>query len=417
MKPNDEPRRLQYFVPDGYPTFRPDVSVLFGEAMPRLGVHSDLVAQKSTDDPVGTLPVWQGGRLCVCERSDGRIKNLLLAFFHNLRTLRQARRERYQAIIVRDMAFFSVPALWWARWQGLPLFFWMSFPMSESSIDVVRLNGLKLGLVRFLFVAFKGYAGRWLLYRYVLPRADHVFVQSDQMRRDVAAEGIAFERMTPVPMGADMERIDRLDIQPAADPRLAGKRVLVYLGTLDRTRRIDFLFRVLKLVLAKEPNAILVLAGEAPEQLDRDWLQSQAVETGVEQAVIKTGWLPTEAAWQYVKAAEIGLSPFRPSFLLNSTSPTKVVEYLALGIPAVANEHPDQAKVLGESGAGLCVPYEEAAFAEAVLKILGDPALAGAMRLNGPAYVRANRSYTSLATAVAGKLRELIECVPLKQSA
>lgn len=402
------PLRVLNFAPDGFPTHRADVSVLFGAALPERGVHSDLVTSAASEGPIDNLPSWPGGERLVCERSSGRIGNLLRTFMHNLRALRAARRG-YDAIQVRDMAFFAVPALRRARRLGLPFFFWMSYPMSEASIDLARTNGLRLGFVRLLFVAAKGYAGKWLLYSYVLPRADHVFVQSDRMRDDVAAMGIPSDKMTPVPMGADMRRIDRLPIAPSDDPRLAGKRVLVYLGTLQRNRRIDFMFEVLQKLLPRYPNLLLVLAGEAAEEADQELLRQQASALGVDQAVLKTGWLPTDEAWRYLKAAEIGLSPFPSGFLHDSTSPTKAIEYLALGIPAVVNDHPDQAKVIGESGAGICVPYAVDAFAGAVASILDDPALAAGMRERGPAYVRARRSYDALGDLVAAEYRRLID--------
>ena len=406
----DRELRFLYFIPDGFPTFRADVSVLFGTTLPKLGVYSDLVAQAASLELADKLPPWPAGQHFVCPRDGGRMKNLLLAFRHTLSVLWNARAESYDGIQVRDMVFFAIPALWRARRLKLPFFYWMSFPMSEASIDLVRLQGLKLGLVRFLFVALKGYVGKWLLYSYVLPRADHVFVQSDRMREDVAAEGIAFSKMTPVPMGADMEKIDHLALVASHDPRLIGKRVLVYLGTLDRTRRIDILFEAIQRVLPRFPDLLLVLAGEAPEEIDRAWLHERAVELGVEHAVLKTGWLPTEQAWQYVMAAEIGLSPFRPSYLLDSASPTKAVEYLALGIPAIANDQPDQAKVLGESQAGICVPYTAEAFANAISTILETPDLAAEMRRRGPAYVREHRSYETLGAMVSEKYRQLISC-------
>ena len=404
----NRPLRLLHFIPDGFPTYRADVSVLFGTTLPLHGVCSDMVAQAAKVGPVEVMPEWPAGDIFVCPRSAGRMKNLLRSLWHNLRTLLRMRQDAYDAIQVRDMVFFAIPALWRARWLNLPFFYWMSYPMSEGSIDLARLQGLKLGLVRFLFVAIKGHLGKWLLYSYVLPRATHVFVQSDRMRDDVAAEGIAFSQMTAVPMGADMDRITSLAVMSSNDARLVGKRVIVYLGTLDRARRIDFLFEVIQIVLPRFPDLLLVLAGEAPEDIDRKWLHEQAVKLGVDHAVLKTGWLPSEQAWQYVKAAEVGLSPFRPSYLLDSASPTKVIEYLAMGIPAVANDQPDQAKVLGESKAGICVPYTADAFAEAIMKVMQDPAMAAEMRQRGPKYVREHRSYETLGRLVAGKYRELI---------
>ena len=56
----------------------------------------------------------------------------------------------------------------------------------------------------------------------------------------------------------------------------------------------------------------------------------QAKAAGVADHVLWTGWLPMGEGWRYVRAAEVGLSPFPRGFLLDSASPTKVPEYLAL---------------------------------------------------------------------------------------
>ena len=83
------------------------------------------------------------------------------------------------------------------------------------------------------------------------------------------------------------------------------------------------------------------------------------------------------------------------------SSPTKLVEYLALGIPSVANDIPDQALVIEQSGAGLCVPMEAASFAAAARRLMEDRTLAAEFAQRGPAYVRSHRTYAILGRIVA----------------
>jgi glycosyltransferase involved in cell wall biosynthesis len=94
--------------------------------------------------------------------------------------------------------------------------------------------------------------------------------------------------------------------------------------------------------------------------------------------------------------------------VLDSASPTKVVEYLALGLPVVANNQPDQHQVLTESGAGFSVESKVPEFADAIVKILQDPALSAAMRKAGPPYVRARRSYAVIGARVAEVYRRIL---------
>jgi glycosyltransferase involved in cell wall biosynthesis len=91
------------------------------------------------------------------------------------------------------------------------------------------------------------------------------------------------------------------------------------------------------------------------------------------------------------------------------SSPTKLVEYLALGIPSVANDIPDQQLVIEQSGAGLCVPMEARAFAAAVRTLLRDRALAQQFAQRGPAYVRSHRTYDILGRNVAESYRQLFQ--------
>jgi len=94
--------------------------------------------------------------------------------------------------------------------------------------------------------------------------------------------------------------------------------------------------------------------------------------------------------------------------MLDCGSPTKVLEYLALGVPVVANDNPDQERVLREGGGGLCVPLTAHDFAQAVSRLLADEPLRRAMAASGQSYVRASRGYQTLAKLVAAKYAELL---------
>jgi glycosyltransferase involved in cell wall biosynthesis len=399
--------RLLMVIPDGYPTFRADVQTLFGKYLPRHGIFSDLSAHPS-GDASDAPPPWSAGEAFVCGPAFGRIDKHLTLFRFILKRLMRARKENYDAIQVRDSVFPALLGLWVARREGIPFFYWMSYPMCESKIDRVKTQGLSMGLGRCLGVALRGYSGRWLLYRFILKAADHVFVQSEKMLADVQREGIPREKMTAVPMGADLEEMNLSCIEPAKDPRLDGRRVIVYLGTLVRIRRIDFLFEVLAHVRRRFPSCLLVLAGDSVERADRDWLEQRAQGTGVAKDVLWTGWLAKEDGWRFVRASEVALSPFRPSFELDSCSPTKAVEYLALAVPTVGNDQPDQARVITDSGAGLCVPYSVEAFADAVIELLEDTATAKRMGARGPSYVAAHRSYDIIGRELARTYARLL---------
>ena len=150
----------------------------------------------------------------------------------------------------------------------------------------------------------------------------------------------------------------------------------------SRKMLVDALARV-----AKAFDAVLVLVGEA-KPLDRRRIERAAEKNGVVDRLLFTGQLPLAQALGYVRRADACLAPFPlwpPTYL--SATPTKLVEYLAMGRPVVASDHPDQRRVIEGNGAGVIVPANAEAFAEAIAAFLADPPRADAMGARGPAWV------------------------------
>lgn len=399
--------RLLFLIADDFPTHRPDVTVLFGKELPRHGIRSDVVAQcRSGFDPAEAL--WPGGRAVLCHRTGRRTRDQLAAFAHDIRALWRTTPAEYDAIQVRDKVFAGVAGLLRARQLRLPFFFWMSFPIAEGFIELANRKGFSLGPARWAFLIIKGYVGRFLLYRYLLPRCNHVFAQSEHMVDMLSAKGIPRDRLSAVPMGVDLERLSAgHQIPTSIATRLAGKRVIAYQGSLDRVRRIDLLLEALSMVRRAVPQACLLLVGDAAMPDDRVWLEARARELGVADAVVWTGWVSTAEVWTLLRHADLGVSFIPRGELYDCASPTKVVEYIALGLPVVANDLPDQKTLLEESGAGLCVASEVAPFARAIVRLLRSPELAATLRVNGPPYIAQHRSYASLARQVADVYRRL----------
>lgn len=400
--------KLLFLTAETCPTFRADVAVLFGKYLPRHGVHSDIVAGRT---PGHSEPVeWGGGETFLCDISGGQAKRYIKTLFHGVKHLFTADRTRYQAIQVRDMPVLAAFGLLAAGFKRRPFYYWMSYPMPEAQMALAKERAFSAGLVKFLFPWLRGRIGRFLLYRVVLPGADHVFVQTERMKEDMTRHGVASEKMTAVPMGVDMEAVTQEEIQPENDPRTKGRRVVLYLGALDRPRHIEILFEMLALLKKRVPEALLVMVGDTEDDMHRAWLMRKAQEAGVAGDVLWTGWLPMKEGWRYVRAAEVGLSPIPRGRLLDVGSPTKVPEYLALGLPVVCNDNPDQEEIIRSSGAGLCVPYTGADFAGAVISLLERTSEErNQMAAAGRAHVAMHRGYEQISALVAAAYKTSVQ--------
>jgi glycosyltransferase involved in cell wall biosynthesis len=404
----EKPLRLLIMSSDKFPPFRVDISVLFGDELATRGFEIDWILQSENDCSRDFHCRWGNGTAWVGKTDLGtsryhRLRKHVLDFRHDLKLLELARKSRYDIIQVKDKVLAALPALWAARRRSVSFVYWLSFPHPEASTYVARIGGARYPLLYRL----RGWILFRLLYRFILPRADHIFVQSEQMKRDLAGYGLPSSKMTPVPMGVRIE-----DFHGVADATIGGaarRATIGYLGTLAGERRIDFLVRCLARVLVERPDARLLLVGAGNRPDDEEQIRSEARKLGILDRLEITGFLPRKEALRRVSEAAVCVSPFYPTPILNSTSPTKLIEYMALGRPVVANDHPEQRLVLEQSRAGICVAYDESAFAAAILKILNDPEEAEKMGRRGRKYAEHHRDYRRISDAVALAYRNIVQ--------
>jgi len=406
------PLRILLITSDKYPPFRPAARVLFAEELGRRGHSVDWLIQAERESDHHGDTNFGSGRAWVARTDDGasrlrRLHKYWLDLRNDLRMFRLLRTGRYDIVQVKDKYLAALLAIIAARRAGARLCYWLAYPHAEASLFEASEGIARYPALYRMRGLFFGFA----LYRVILRCVDHAFVQSEQMRRDIAAHGIDAALMTPVPgslalaeipyQAAADAAVTREDaVGHAADEPAAAPRRIVYLGTLIRTRRLDFLVRVHARVLRRHPAARLVFIGRGEMPEDMALLLEEARRCGIEHALEFTGQLPMSQAWEHVRRAEIGVSPYFPTPILNSTSPTKLIEYMAMAKPVVGNDHPEQSLVIEQAGAGYCTPWDEDAFAAAICRLLDDPAAAAAMGRRGRAWVAQHRTNSVMATLI-----------------
>jgi glycosyltransferase involved in cell wall biosynthesis len=345
---------------------------------------------------------WLGGHVWVGSTNMGesrlaRLDKHLRGIANDFRLFKLVRQNRYDFVQVKDKFIAALFALVACRWYGLPMVFWLSYPFPESDFHNARV-----GLARYpVFYRIRGAVFWFLLYRVILPGVAHAFVQSEQMKRDIEKMGIRPDKLTAVPMGISRSLVD-VELGPPP-----GEGTVVYLGTLARSRRLDVIVRAFRFVVDRMPDAKLYLVGGGDDALDERTLKDEVKRLGLDEHVVFTGFLPREQALEYVARADVCLSPFYPTPIFNSTSPTKLIEYMALGRAVVGNHHPEQRMLIEESQCGICVDWDERAFADGIIEILTDPRRAAEMGRRGQRYVREHRNYERIAQLVENRYFEL----------
>jgi len=401
----NEKVRIFYSIVDNFPPYRVDVAELFGRCL--LSNKIEIEWYMSRDKP-GTsgVELFEGQKVNLPPRL---ISNVFLAkvtnkFFYwlcDISELLKCLFKPLDLIQVRDKYFAALVGLFVARIKGIKFVYWCSYPFPEHDLESALIER---GVKRYIYL-FRGWFGKLALYHVVLHCSDHVFVQSGQMKRDIAVYGVPEKKMTPVPMGVP----DRIFASPHARQAQIQPGQIVYIGTLAAVRRMHVLIEAFAEVHARFPDARLVIVGDGDAPWERASLEQLVQQLGLDHVVRFTGFLPMDQAWEIAAAAQFCVSPICPTPVLNAGSPTKLVEYMALGRPVVCNDHPEQSEIIKESGAGLCVPWGVKEFAGAMTWMLEHPEEAEAMGAKGPAWVAAHRTYPIIAENVWRKYLQILQ--------
>ena len=144
---------------------------------------------------------------------------------------------------------------------------------------------------------------------------------------------------------------------------------------------------------------------------DRARLEARMARQDLAGRVRVHGRLVPERAWQLAAGASCGLALLHDTAAFRAALPTKVLEYLACGLPVIVTDLPRQAELVSSAGAGAVVssaPGRAAQEAAAVLASWsGTPAELAAARagaVRAGIRLREDDPYAGLADAVAALL-------------
>ena len=183
----------------------------------------------------------------------------------------------------------------------------------------------------------------------------------------------------------------------------------VYVGSITRARGADELVETARLVADKTGGALrLKLIGPASGDV-KEALQ-RAVSGG---ALDWSGFLPAAQAMAEVRGSMAGLSLLHDEPNYRVSLPTKVVEYMANGVPVVTTPLPLASDLVEESGCGVIVPFgDAAAAADAILELWSDRELRGWMGSAGHRVAKARYDWSHHAATFVSAVADIAASRP-----
>ncbi|WP_285761160.1 glycosyltransferase family 4 protein [Nocardiopsis ansamitocini] len=192
--------------------------------------------------------------------------------------------------------------------------------------------------------------------------------------------------------------------QPGREP---GADRVVYLGQLSMARGAA---ELVELGRRLRPHGVSVeVIGAADAEVRPMLRQAQ-----LEDAIRWYGFVPNDQALRLVGGALAGLSLLHDTPNYRHSLPTKVVEYMAHGLPVVTSPNPAAAALVTDQPQGECgivVPFNDAdAAVEAVLRLRKDARLRGDYARTGHTIARDRFHWPVQAEAFVRTLEEWAGC-------
>ena len=248
-----------------------------------------------------------------------------------LRIMRLMRREGVTILHARN----HVPAVMSAiakRFRGGQLIFDIRGFMPEEYVDAgvwpeqgFLYRGLKR-VERYLF------------------RVSDGFVLLTEKAREIVFPGATNEDklgrpIEVIPCCVDFARFDSEQLSREsrdairAELNLTNRRVIVYVGSFGGWYLTDEMTDFLAVAHRQDPTTFSMILTQSPREVVISRMTSMGIDA---KDFLVTGVTPREVP-RYLKAADIAISFIKPCYSKQSSSPTKIAEYLASGLPVVSN--------------------------------------------------------------------------------
>ena len=149
--------------------------------------------------------------------------------------------------------------------------------------------------------------------------------------------GVSGRPVEVIPCCVDAERFRPFDAEMRDELRrelnLEGRRVIVYVGALGGWYLTDEMAELMAVAHQEDPSTFSMILTQSPPEMIVGRLNS----LGLDESNYLVKKVSPEDVPRFLKAADFAVSLIKPSYSKMSSSPAKIAEYLASGLPVISN--------------------------------------------------------------------------------
>ncbi|MGV8083348.1 MAG: glycosyltransferase family 4 protein [Coriobacteriia bacterium] len=181
--------------------------------------------------------------------------------------------------------------------------------------------------------------------------ADHVITASEAFRDRLVSAGVPAEKVTVVLNTADPQVFPAPAASETSHPREEFQ--IFWHGTMVRRYGLDLALEAIALARKAVPEIHFVVYGEGE---CADDLAAQARQLELEPVVDFRGHVSHLELAEHIRGADLGIVPNRPDVHIDMAYPTKLFEFVQMGVPVLATRTAVLQRMFDDGSIVFCEP-------------------------------------------------------------
>jgi glycosyltransferase involved in cell wall biosynthesis len=246
--------------------------------------------------------------------------------------LRKLKQEKIDIIIHANLLPSSV-AVTLGRLLNIPIIFDYQDHFPESAATYFREGFLKS----------IAYTVTSQINNFNIKHSDEIVTVTDS-HKEMIKKIVATKPLTVIPNGVDTDLFRPISRSTALKElnlqHLQDKKILLYFGSIDSWLDFSKIFNVLKRLINRKLDVILLIVGYSHSRFFLEDLKKNTEELGIRDKVLFFPPVLQSRLVYYVNASDVTLAPFR-NLTISQAVPLKILESLACGRPVCSTNLPE----------------------------------------------------------------------------
>lgn len=237
--------------------------------------------------------------------------------------------------------------------------------------------------------------------------ADKVIAITQGLADELIERGVDPDKIVLVPNGVNSDRFSVIpkDAELAETLGVSGKTVIGYVGSLLDYEGIDLLLQAAQKLKAERSDFAVLLVGDGAE---REQLEADAHERGLDDIVIFTGRVPHEQVESYYSLVDITPFPRRALPVCEMVSPLKPLEAMAMGKAVIASNVQALSEMVEDGVTGILHTKDDVtSLTDGIRDLLDDKGLRDRLGKKGREWVEQARNWAALTSIISNVYQEL----------